>query len=49
MLDRPSAIYRHARVPHSHYRIVYVVDELVLFVVALAHERRQPRYWAARL
>lgn len=41
-------VYRHARVPRSHYRVVYYVTGDFLIVVAIAHERRMPRYWARR-
>lgn len=44
----PDIVYRHAKVPHSHYRLIYVVDERVFLVVADAHERRLPRYWSER-
>jgi len=44
----PDIVYRHAKVPHSHYRLIYVVDERVFLVVAVAHERRLPRYWSER-
>ena len=40
--------FRHAKVPHSHYRIVYRVSNDRLEVVAVAHERRTPRYWENR-
>lgn len=41
-------IFRHARVPHSYYRVVYYIAGDVLTVVAIAHERRMPLYWANR-
>lgn len=40
--------FRHARVPRSHYRVVFYVADDVLKVVAIAHERRRPLYWADR-
>lgn len=41
-------VLRHARVPHSRYRIVYCITGDVLKVLAIAHERRMPLYWANR-
>ena len=41
-------IFRHARVPRSHYRVVYYITHEVFKVVAIAHERRLPLYWAPR-
>ena len=43
-----ARIFRHARVPRSHYRVVFYVTDDVLKVVAIAHERRRPLYWADR-
>lgn len=40
--------FRHAKVPHSHYRIVYRVADDRLEVIAVAHERRMPLYWTNR-
>lgn len=40
--------FRHARVPRSHYRVVYYIADDILTVVAIAHERRLPLYWADR-
>lgn len=41
-------VFRHAKVPRSHYRVVYYVVGDALKVVAIAHERRMPLYWATR-
>jgi len=41
-------IFRHAKVPQSHFRLVYYVTGDVLKVVAIAHERRRPLYWTDR-
>ena len=30
------------------YYVIYRVDEAVLFILAVAHERRRPRYWSER-
>lgn len=30
------------------YYVIYRADEGVLFVLAVAHERRRPRYWSGR-
>jgi plasmid stabilization system protein ParE len=31
------------------YSLLYVVEPRVLFIVAVAHQSQQPRYWADRL
>lgn len=41
-------VFRHAKVPRSHYRVVYHVTGDILTVVAIAHERRLPLYWTGR-
>lgn len=41
-------VFRRAKVPRSHYRVVYYVVGDALKVVALAHERRRPLYWTGR-
>ena len=30
------------------YKLLYVIDDDVVLVLAVAHQRRQPRYWADR-
>jgi plasmid stabilization system protein ParE len=35
--------------PTFPYSLVYFVEEHVLYVVAVAHERRKPGYWRKRL
>jgi hypothetical protein len=48
-IDAGEVIVRSAGVPGFGYAIVYLVEGDVLYVVALAHERRRPGYWQARL
>lgn len=31
------------------YSVLYVADAIELFIVAIAHQNRRPRYWADRL
>jgi len=31
------------------YNLIYVIDELEIVVVAVAHHRRRPGYWRSRL
>ncbi|WP_454296448.1 type II toxin-antitoxin system RelE/ParE family toxin [Salana multivorans] len=40
--------FRRVKVSGSHYSLIYFVDSGVLTVVAVAHERRRPLYWAVR-
>ena len=49
ILDTPAGrVFRHAKVPHSHYRLVYYLTDEALKIVAIAHERRMPLYWSGR-
>ncbi|UNX53770.1 type II toxin-antitoxin system RelE/ParE family toxin [Georgenia sp. TF02-10] len=41
-------VFRHAKMPRSHFRVVYYITDDVLTVVAIAHARRMPLYWADR-
>lgn len=45
--DRP--LLRQASIPGFPYRVIYFVEDGTLKVVAVAHERREPGYWAGRL
>ena len=40
---------RSAKVPRSSYQVIYFVNQDTLHVIAVAHERRRPGYWASRL
>jgi plasmid stabilization system protein ParE len=31
------------------YNVIYVIDELEIVIVAVAHHRRRPGYWQSRL
>lgn len=42
-------VVRSRRVAGFPYRLVYLVQPDVLFVVALAHDKRKPGYWRDRL
>lgn len=47
-------VYEHAsgrriRLHGFPYSIVYLIDPDAIYVVALAHERREPLYWLRRL
>ena len=44
-----SAAIRSIAVPRFPYAVVYRVDADRLFVVAVAHFRRRPKYWAGRI
>ena len=47
--DVPAGrVFRHAKVRHSHYRLVYYLTDEALKIVAIAHERRMPLYWNGR-
>jgi toxin ParE2 len=32
-----------------HYNVIYVIDELDIVIIAVAHHRRRPGYWQSRL
>lgn len=44
-----DVVVRTAGVGRSLFRIVYFVDDENLWIVAVAHERRQPEYRTSRL
>ena len=44
-----STTVRSLRVPQFPYAIVYRVESDRLFIVAVAHLRRRPKYWAGRV
>jgi hypothetical protein len=48
-VDAPDVAVRTARVARSAYRVIYFVEDGVLWVVAVAHERRRPGYWRDRV
>jgi plasmid stabilization system protein ParE len=39
---------RHCRVAGFPYRLIYWTDGSYSVIVAIAHARRRPRYWAGR-
>jgi toxin ParE1/3/4 len=44
-----SPVVRSRRVAGFPYRVVYLVQDTELVVVALAHEKRKPGYWRDRI
>lgn len=44
-----DTVVRSRSVSGFPYRLVYVVLDRLLTVVAVAHERRRPGYWQARI
>lgn len=40
---------RKVKIAQSDYWVIYFVTDEVLFVVAVAHERREPGYWKDRV
>ena len=40
---------RGARLDRYPYRLIYAIQETVLFVLAVAHDGRAPGYWSDRL
>ena len=49
-LGSPSpGIVRSLAIPQFPYAVVYRVESDRLFVVAVAHLRRRPKYWAGRV
>ncbi len=44
-LDLPV---RRAPVDHFPYHLVYIETPGILWVIAVAHDRRRPRYWLPR-
>ena len=47
-LDATSMV-RRVPVPRFPYQIVYLVVDDVVRVLAVAHDRRRPRYWSDRV
>lgn len=43
-----GGLIRSAQVRRFPYRVVYVVHDEVVRVLAVAHTRREPRYWQGR-
>lgn len=48
-LDDSDVVVRTAKVSRSPYRVVYLIEDETLWVVALAHGRRRPGYWKDRV
>ena len=36
-------------VKHFPYNILYTVEEDLIVIIAVAHQKRRPRYWRARI
>lgn len=45
----PTSMVRRVAVPRFPYQIVYLVADDALHVLAVAHDRQRPRYWADRI
>jgi plasmid stabilization system protein ParE len=45
----PTLDVRRVRVGRFPYQVVYVTLDDDVVVIAIAHDRRQPGYWAARV
>jgi len=43
-----EADLRHLRVRRFPYSLIYRLDEERLFIIAVSHDKRKPRYWARR-
>jgi plasmid stabilization system protein ParE len=43
-----SGIRRHV-LKHFPYNILYAVEEDLLVIIAVAHQKRRPRYWGGRI
>lgn len=39
---------RKAQVRHFPYNIYYILDDGVIVIVSIAHQRRNPRFWQSR-
>lgn len=46
---RISEHVRKFRLRTFRYNVIYVIDELEIVIVAVAHHRRRPGYWQSRL
>lgn len=44
-----GAPLRQSRMIQFPYSLVYRVDEERIFILAVAHDKRKPRYWARRV
>jgi len=44
-----GASLRQARVLQFPYSLVYRIEEERIFILAVAHDKRRPRYWARRV
>lgn len=44
----PALGVRRVRVRRFPYQLVYLVIDMDVLVIAIAHDRRRPGYWAAR-
>jgi plasmid stabilization system protein ParE len=44
-----SDLVRHFPLRTFRYHVIYVVDGDEIVIVAVAHQRRRPRYWQHRL
>ena len=40
---------RRIKTPRFPYGLIYRLEEGRIFILALAHEKRKPRYWARRV
>ena len=49
LAGRAGFQFRLARVRRFPYRVVFLEADAELLIVAVAHERRRPRYWESRL
>jgi plasmid stabilization system protein ParE len=43
-----DASLRQSRVLRFPYSLIYRVEEQRIFILAVAHDKRKPRYWAKR-
>jgi plasmid stabilization system protein ParE len=43
-----GASLRQSRVPRFPYSLIYRVEAERIFILAVAHDKRRPRYWARR-
>jgi plasmid stabilization system protein ParE len=43
------ASIRRLSVPRFPYSVIYQVEDDRVFILAIAHEKRRPRYWARRV
>ncbi len=44
-----DAVLRQSRVPRFPYSLIYRVEKERIFILAVAHDKRRPRYWAGRI